>query len=83
MLSFRNVLRFRVPSVVVKNDFKNVPALCSVRKSYLSTERPQEKSTGVIDRLFGLESCEAAPTFRNRWAMAVPAFLTHMSIGIA
>lgn len=34
-----------------------------------------------LEKYFGKQSCEAAPTFRNRWAMMIPAFATQMSIG--
>ena len=32
--------------------------------------------------LLGPEKSIAAPDFKNRWAMAVPAFITHLCIGI-
>lgn len=37
--------------------------------------------TGLIDKFFGKEATEASPDFSNRWAIAVPAFVTHMCIG--
>ena len=36
---------------------------------------------GLIEKYFGKDSCEASPTFTNRWAMAVPAFVVQMCIG--
>lgn len=37
--------------------------------------------SGFIDKYFGKEATQASPEFSNRWAMAVPAFVTHMCIG--
>jgi len=34
-----------------------------------------------MQRVFGPGSGYAKESFRNRWAMAVPAFATHLSIG--
>ena len=36
---------------------------------------------GFLSRWFGPDKGRAGPEFRNRWAMAVPAFLTHLCIG--
>jgi hypothetical protein len=36
---------------------------------------------GLIEKYFGKDSCEASPTFTNRWSMVVPVFLTQLSIG--
>lgn len=40
-----------------------------------------EKKSSIFQKIWGFDSCTAAPEFKNRWMMVVPAFLTHMSIG--
>jgi MFS family permease len=37
--------------------------------------------SGLFEKYFGLESNIAPESFKNRWAMVVPAFITHMAIG--
>eukprot|EP01040_Poterioochromonas_malhamensis_P010003 gene10003-10869_t len=46
-------------------------------------EKPVEKvqKLSLFDRWFGKEASVASPTFKNRWAMVVPAVLTHICIG--
>lgn len=45
--------------------------------------KPSEKveKLSLFDRWFGKEASVASPTFKNRWAMVVPAVLTHICIG--
>lgn len=46
-----------------------------------TTEASANERVGIIDRLFGLDSCVASESFTNRWLMVIPAFATHMCIG--
>jgi MFS family permease len=46
-----------------------------------SSDNSSPKKTSLIERLYGVESNVAAPTFKNRWAMVVPAVATHICIG--
>lgn len=46
---------------------------------HLSSQTP--KKLGIIDRLFGIETCEASPDFKNRWLMAIPGCATHICLG--
>jgi hypothetical protein len=48
-----------------------------------TTEAPAaaEKPQGFLSRLLSREASVASPEFTNRWAMVVPAFVTHMCIG--
>lgn len=39
------------------------------------------KMNNFFDRMMGPQTVIAKPEFRNRWAMAVPAFATHLCIG--
>ncbi len=39
------------------------------------------KNVSFIEKYFGEEASVASPSFKNRWAMVLPAFLTHMCIG--
>lgn len=41
----------------------------------------QPPKLSAFDKLFGPQTVEAKPSFTNRWAIVVPAFLTHMCIG--
>lgn len=41
----------------------------------------QEKKDGFLAKTFGPESSIAQPSFKNRWAMFVPAFATHICLG--
>lgn len=45
------------------------------------TPEPPKEKKGLFDRIFGAEASIAPENFTNRWAMAVPAFLTHLSLG--
>jgi hypothetical protein len=42
---------------------------------------PTVKNLSLFEKLWGIDSCTAAPEFNNRWMMVVPAFLSHMAIG--
>jgi MFS family permease len=68
------------------------PAFASGIRSYSSknglnqaslspTPEPLSEKKGWFDRIFGKEASVAPETFTNRWAMAIPAFLTHVSLG--
>mgnify|MGYP003385286262 FL=1 len=46
-----------------------------------SDDIKKTENTGFLEQYFGKEATEASPEFSNRWAMAVPAFVTHMCIG--
>ena len=46
-----------------------------------STSEKDTKPKGLLDRLYGPESCVASPTFTNRWLMVIPAFATQMCLG--
>jgi hypothetical protein len=52
----------------------------STGKDDVKVEEPK-KSVGIFEKLWGKESSVAAPTFKNRWAMVVPALMTHICIG--
>ncbi len=74
MLTTARRARVRVPPSV--SVWKSQPS-----KQFSSNIKEDNKNIGIIDKYFGKESCEASPTFKNRWAMAVPAFLSHMCVG--
>ena len=79
-LPLRGALRLRYSSIFARSTgLKHAAALSTVVTPPAVTP---EKSPGIISRLFGPKSCEASPSFTNRWAMVVPAFLTQMSIGM-
>jgi MFS family permease len=44
-------------------------------------EAEEKKSKGIVERLWGKESNVASPNFKSRWAMIVPALMTHVCIG--
>jgi hypothetical protein len=41
----------------------------------------ETKPKGFLDKLFGPDSNVAAPTFKNRWSMLLPAIAAHICIG--
>jgi hypothetical protein len=45
------------------------------------TPEPSPTKKGLFDRIFSKEASVAPETFTNRWAMAIPAFFTHLSLG--
>ena len=47
--------------------------------STVEAETPKKQS--MWDKYMGPQADQASPSFRNRWAMVAPAFLTHMCIG--
>jgi len=47
--------------------------------STVEAEIPKKQS--MWDKYMGPQADQASPSFRNRWAMVAPAFLTHMCIG--
>ena len=49
------------------------------KRDFSSSKLP--KNEGIVEKYFGKESCIASPDFTNRWSMAIPAFITQMSIG--
>lgn len=56
------------------------------KRSLSSTPAPQqapveEKKDGLWERWFGKEALVASESFKNRWAMVVPAIACHMCIG--
>ena len=51
---------------------------------FQSTEpspEPEKSKGGIFNKIFGIDSNVASESFKSRWAMAVPAFATHMAIG--
>jgi len=48
---------------------------------YNSSSSSEVKSKGLLDRLLCPESNVAPEGFKHRWAMAIPAFATHLCIG--
>lgn len=44
-------------------------------------EEPPKEKGGFLNRLYGKESNSASPSFKNRWAMILPAMMAHMCIG--
>lgn len=48
---------------------------------YNSSSSTGVKPKGLLDRLLGLETSVASEGFKHRWAMAIPAFATHLCIG--
>jgi hypothetical protein len=43
--------------------------------------KPTNSSGGILTKFWGKESNVASPNFKNRWAMLVPALMTHICIG--
>lgn len=73
---------------VCHNRFANRFSFSVIRHLSQTSNREEEspaptpkKTSGIIDRLFGIDSNEAPAEFKNRWLMVVPAFATHMCIG--
>lgn len=44
-------------------------------------DTPAAAKGGFLDSLYGKESNYAPASFKNRWLMVVPAFMTHICIG--
>lgn len=70
----------------IHNDYRVIdigrgPAFSTVCSSS-DDDKAVKTELGLFDRTFGKQSCEAAPSFKNRWLMAVPAFATHMYISM-
>jgi hypothetical protein len=65
---------------VASADLKAFPTL-SRSFSQVPDQKPVEEKKGFFDRLWGSDSSVAAPSFRNRWAMVVPAVAAHVCIG--
>jgi MFS family permease len=53
----------------------------SNEKKNFSTSEKDAQPKGMLNKLFGPESCVASPTFTNRWLMVIPAFTTQMCLG--
>jgi hypothetical protein len=70
---FKSILRI--------NAIQRRSNLIKISTTQIASFSSEQKPRGVIDRVFGLDSCVAPQDFKNRWMMVVPAFLTHMSIG--
>jgi len=49
--------------------------------SFSTESEMGSKPTGFIDKLLGVDTNIASPTFKTRWTMVAPAFFTHMCIG--
>jgi hypothetical protein len=46
-----------------------------------SDSEEQKEPKGLWNRLFGAQTVHAAPDYKNRWLMVLPAFATHICIG--
>ncbi len=52
---------------------QDVPPLPPVKSSFLTSK--------FFQKWFGPQTYRASPTFKNRWLMVLPAFMTHLCIG--
>lgn len=67
----------RVSSTILTNS----RAFSSTNTTSTPTPEPPKEKKGWFDRIFSAEASIAPENYRNRWAMAIPAFITHVSLG--
>jgi len=73
----------RISSLSISNRLQVCRVLNSqnaLQKRLLSSSTEDKKPSGLMDKVFGLESNTAGPS-TNRWSMFIPAFCTHVCLG--
>jgi hypothetical protein len=70
----------RATSAIFVNIFSNRETQSRRFFSSDATDDSTQKKS-LIDKYFGYDTCEASPTFKNRWMMAIPGCATHMCLG--
>lgn len=76
--------------ILISGCQRSQPSTASTQWRFLSTslssystssDAKNEKKVGFLAKYMGPESSIAKPEFKNRWAMFVPAFATHICLG--